>query len=337
MRAALVCLALSSLGCSSTDPDLAKDCAHRRPAVARVGTGQYQFIPLGMQGPLIQSDLQLGDYLWIAIGCRGLGPDVTLDFGIETAGGTSISVTTDQRVLLSYDSSLDLDEQFGLPAYFQLPAGSIVPQGRRGSEEFRNAAQLVGQAVTLWAYVKDGAGCYAEPIKAQTQTTIGGFDTTTCVGCLAQACAPQLATCDDDCFAVQACLDAYCVNLSTIASPDEVACQAWCQSQHPAGRGTHVALVGCVQSSMCQPPCYGYSIDYRHCTTLEDDPVAGPCAGVASCTGDCVAYKNCIGGCTTWASCQQCAQQHPAGEAQLEMHQLCLEKACLLQGWLPHM
>jgi hypothetical protein len=353
LSSAVACLVLSSLACSRNDPDLARDCAHRRPAKVEVGTGQYQFILLGKQGgPLIETDLQAGDYLWFAVGCQGLGPDVTIDFGIQANvadggtdggadGGIALSTLGSQRVPLSYDSSLDLDEAYGLQAFFvPFPAGG-----------YANAAQLVNQTVTLWTRVTDGAGCYKDPIEAQVPTTIGGFDTTTCVGCLAEACAPQLAACGpgSDCLAVQACLDSYCANLSTIASPDEVACQAWCQGQHAGGRDAHVALVGCVQSSMCEAPtgstpaaptpCYGYSIDYRHCTGLEDDPSMGPCKDKAlvCAGGDCLAYKNCINACTTWASCQLCAQQHPNGETQFEAHQLCLETACILQGWLPHM
>jgi hypothetical protein len=274
-------------------------------------------------GPSVQIEFGVQtDLLLLAQGRRSMAPGVTLD------GGVPLSAPSGQvPEVLSYDSSLDLDVWYGLQAFFQLPAQGIA-----------NAAQLVNQRVILWARVTDGANCYKAPIEAAIPTTIGGFDTSTCVGCLAQTCAPQLAACDQDCFGIQACLDTYCVNLSTIASPDEVACQAWCQSQHPAGKDAHVALVGCVQSSMCQPPCFGYSIDYRHCTGLEDD-TNGPCyAQATACAGgDCLAYKNCINACTTWASCQVCAQQYPAGEAQFEDHQLCLEQACFLQGWLPHM
>jgi hypothetical protein len=351
MRAAAACLVLSLLGCSSSDPDLHNVCGQRRPAKVELGTGQYKFILLGQQGgPLIETDLQQGDFLWFAVGTQGLGPSVQIDFGVQTDlllleqgrrsmspgvaldGGFPLSVPSGQvPEVLTYDSSLDLDVWPGLQAFFQLPVQGI-----------NNTAQLVNQTVILWASVTDR--CYQTPVEAAIPTTIAGFDTSSCVGCLAQACAPQLAACDQDCFRIQACLDTYCINLSTIASPDEVACQAWCQSQYSAAKNAHVALVGCVQSSMCQPPCAGYSIDYRHCTSLEDAPPgsdapAGPCYDKAmACTGgDCLAYKNCINACTTWASCQVCRQQHPVGVVQFEDHQRCLYPACFLQGWLPHM
>jgi hypothetical protein len=388
MRAAVICLVLSIVGaiavsCAASDPDLAKPCGQRRkPPACELGIGQsamgmenqYVLVGDGSAGPPIEVDLQQGvSWAWLGIHCRGLGPIVTVDYGINE-GDAAITVPASHvRVPLSYNSSTDWDEVpghgdlFDLKALYQIDGGPLA------------SAALVDGGVTLWANVTDD--CYIEadaaPLKIAQPVYIPTFDHTCtlgdvceqCTGCLADACSTQLAACfQQDCFALQACLDAYCVNLSTIASPEEVLCQAWCQSQHAGAKLLHEALVACVQTkaSVCQPPCSGYPIDYRHCTRLQEDPSKGSCRDTAAaCAADCNcrAYGNCISGCTTaamcqatdptcpaatastsgcatWADCQACVQKYPGdagGAAKFEAHQGCLERACLLQGWIPHM
>jgi hypothetical protein len=213
-------------------------------------------------------------------------------------------------------------------------------------------------------------------VHAGSETFVSGYDEVTCAGCLDGQCAPELAACGLECVALQACLDTWCSNLSKIGSSEEVTCQVWCEDAHPAGKAALVDLVQCLQTTTCQDapvdcnptpsitcqaPCYGWSIDYRHCTNLLD---TGACAGALAACNDspeCVAYKNCTTTtCTTWAACQACAPEDCAplcdgdggaseacaacnasagaeGPALYEAHQLCLESTCLPQGWVPHL
>jgi hypothetical protein len=111
-------------------------------------------------------------------------------------------------------------------------------------------------------------------------------------------------------------------------------------------------------SITCQAPCYGYSVDYRHCINLLDDPGNRCAEDLAACNGApaCQAYKACTTSCTTWADCQACAPDctpicagdggvsaacaacnaEVEGEALYEAHQICLETTCLPEIWLPH-
>jgi hypothetical protein len=314
-------------GCTPTDPDLEKPCGSRRAPSVVMGTGEDQFLPVGAGGVPIETDPTLGfNYLWMAVACRGLGPDINLSFGItDVATGISLTGTLPpQRVELTYDSSSDQDEGWGLQGDFQLAAAGPFP----------NADLLIGRPVTFWADVSDA--CYTTPIHATAPTVVTDFDPTTCMGCLSQQCGAQLAACDAECLNIQACLDAYCENLSATGSPDEVDCQVYCQSQHPTGKQAHVALVSCIQATTCQPPCSGYSIDYRECVSAQN---TSTCAGaLASCDKGCTDYEACTGGCTTWAACQACAAgASGASEKLYEAYQRCLEETCIAEAWLPHL
>jgi hypothetical protein len=322
---------LSSLACTPTDPDLAKPCDQRRTATLQVGSGATGYLPVGTQGIPLETDPTLDTpYFWVGVACHGLGPDVDLTFGItDVVTGIDLTGTLSQRVELVYDSDADQDELGGLYAYFS-PQGSNHQQGH----VFTRAEQLVGREITLWAEAVDT--CHQAPLRSTATTPVSGYDPTTCMGCLDGACGPQVAACGADCIAIQACLDAYCVNLSALASPDETTCQSYCQSQHLEGKQAHLALVGCVQSSACQPPCSGYSIDYAQCVAAQD---TGACADAdASCDDGCHAYQTCLGSCGTWAACQACSAtpKGAAGEKRFETYQRCLESTCIAQGWLPH-
>lgn len=355
MRPAVACLLFLALGgCSKSDPDWAKPCGQRRPASVFMGIGQYQYIRLGNdRGPFIDTDLQQGDFVWLGVGCEGLGPDATLSFGIkETATGVDLSITKDQRMMLSYDDSVNEDVAPGLQAFFQLPAGL-----------YTSSKELAGVPVTVWADVTDA--CHTEPVHGEKATRLEGYDTSTCEGCIDQQCHVELGDCGEDCHDIQACLDTYCVHLSAIGSPEEADCQTYCQMMHPTGKDAHVAVVSCVRNpsrgakcstqscednpvdggpDICyvQPPCYPYSIDYRHCVNQQDDPAGGPClpeldACNSSAGGACQAFKACVGACTTFTACEACAAAHPDGKDLFEKHQQCIERTCLAEGWLPHL
>jgi hypothetical protein len=318
MRAAVVSFVLVALGgCNNPDPDWAKPCPQQRTPSMQVGSGASQYVPIAPAGVPIEVDTT-GTYVWLGVSCQGLGPDVTVSCGVkDAANGDDLATLTSQAIQLAYDHTTDRDEAAGLVA-------DVVDPGA--------AQQLVGRKVTVWA---DASGC-GRSVHGETSTVISGFDTSTCQGCLDQTCGSQVAACDSECTAIQACLDAYCVNLSANASPDEVTCQAYCQSLHPMGKAAHVALVSCVQTSMCQPPCNGYSIDYDACVAAQNTGVCANLLAACSASPDCQNYKACVSGCGSWADCQRCAANHPAGEKLFESYDWCIESTCLTLGWVPH-
>jgi hypothetical protein len=177
-----------------------------------------------------------------------------------------------------------------------------------------------------------------------------------CASCLDHECAAEKAACGADCYAIQACLDSVCFNLSAIASADEGLCQRYCQGLHSTGVPAHLAYVNCAYTQpqtvdggtgdagpidggtiTCLPPCLGYPYDYDLCVAAES---AGPCKpALEACdaSSECKAYEACAGACTSLAVCQACAVAGgDAGEALYESYQLCLDRSCLAQGWLPH-
>ncbi len=187
----------------------------------------------------------------------------------------------------------------------------------------------------------------------------GGSDPTgaLCATCLRHECAAERAACTADCYAIQACLDTVCFNLSVIGSTDEGTCQVHCQALHPEGLMAHLAYVDCAYaqpqvidagtddagpidagSVTCIPPCLGYPYDYDLCVAAEN---AGGCkAALEACeaSSDCKAYFACASTCTTYADCEACAAgtAGDAGESLYEAYQLCLDQVCFAQGWLPH-
>ncbi len=346
--------ALVALSCAQTDPDLSLPCDQRVDAGIRMGIGEYSYVVLGTdQGPFIDTDLNLGDFVWLGIGCTGLGPDVTVDYGIkDKATGADLSLVQGERVSLSYNSSVPDDEVAGLQALLD---GGAFP--------YNFGEKVVGDAVTVWADVTDA--CHpTTPVHGETSTRIEGYDFATCPGCLDQECHAELAACGSECHAVQGCLDAYCVNLSALGSADEASCQAFCQGQHPEGKDAHVAVVACVQdmargalcttqtclnnpvdggtpSQFCydQSPCYGFSLDYQFCVRTQEDPAEGACYNAfTACNASmaCQTYKACTATCTTWAACQQCATSNTVGEELYEGQERCIEDTCLAQGWVIH-
>jgi hypothetical protein len=361
-------------GCSpGLDPTLAKPCGERGDPAVVVGTGQYAFSYVGNSGLPVEIDLANGDYMWLAVACRGLGPIVDVDFGIaDDLTGAVVTAPAPTRLTLAYDSDFFSqsapDRAEGLLATFQLPTTGIA-----------NVAQLVGRHVTFYANVNDDCpgpdGGAPTVVHGTSPTFVSGYDELTCAGCLDGQCAPELAACGLECVALQGCLDTWCSNLSKLGSPEETTCQLYCESLHPAGKTPLVQLAQCLQTTTCQTapvdctptvtitcqaPCFGWSIDYRHCTNLLDLPGTGGCAdALAACnaTPACVDYKACTSRCTTWAECQACAPDcstvcagdggstaacnacNASGEGQAlyEAHQLCLERTCLPQGWVPHL
>src|SRR5438552_1914737 len=84
VRAHIVLLSTVLLaGCPATptDPDLAKPCGARRAPSLTVGSNDDATVPA--QGVLVETGPQGGNHIWMAIACRGLGPQVSLSYGIK--------------------------------------------------------------------------------------------------------------------------------------------------------------------------------------------------------------------------------------------------------------
>ena len=353
-------LTLLGVSCTQTDPELEKPCSERKSPTVTMGIGQYSYVPLAKgqdQGPFIDTDLNTGDFVWLGVACTDLGPNVTLDFGIKDSAGNDLSITQGLGVTLGYNSSASDDEAAGLQAILD---GGAFP--------YNFGEQLVGDQVVVWADVTDECHDAGSPVQGHTPTRLEGYDLATCPGCLDQECHTELGNCGSECHAVQGCLDAYCVNLSALGSPDEALCQAYCQGVHPMGKDAHIAVVSCVQdmargglcttqtclnnpvdggtpSQFCydQSPCYPYSLDYQYCVRTQDDPSQGVCnKDLVACnlSTECLAYQTCTASCTNWPACQACAHttQDPTGAGELlyEQHQRCIENTCLAQGWIIH-
>jgi hypothetical protein len=201
-----------------------------------------------------------------------------------------------------------------------------------------------------------------------TITTMGtgGDDPTVapCASCLAAKCADQIQACNPDgggvnCYAIQACIDAVCFGLSMQASPDEGMCQSHCQDLHPEAKAAHLAWVNCATDepmpvvtdagpgdagavdagppATCIPPCAFYSYDYDRCVA---DQTAGACKApfdACNACSDCKEYVGCATNCASWSDCQKCfaTPSGTAGEQLYEAYQLCLDRTCFAQGWLP--
>jgi len=166
----------------------------------------------------------------------------------------------------------------------------------------------------------------------------GGDTSLACAACLSSLCSAELAACDSDCIALQACIDTICFNLSATGSVDEGACQVHCQGLHPASKQKHLDVVNCAQSGTAQPPCAGYSYDYDQCKMRED---AGNCAAkLTACemSSDCLAYKACASTCKTLTDCLACGSTTSgmAGQMLYADYYTCVETTCIAEGWLPN-
>ena len=165
MRALAVLLTLVALGgCTPTDPDLAKPCSARRAAAVTMGTGSDQFEAVGAAGVLIQTGPQGGNHIWMGLACRGLGPEVTLGYGIkDVPTGTDLTGELEQVVDLSYDSGSDTDQAGGMRGYLNPPETGPITQ----------VSDIVGHQVTLWADVTDT--CHTTAIHAEVPALVAGF------------------------------------------------------------------------------------------------------------------------------------------------------------------
>ncbi|MEO7330152.1 MAG: hypothetical protein ABI193_16375 [Minicystis sp.] len=159
-----------------------------------------------------------------------------------------------------------------------------------------------------------------------------------CDECLSTTCAAQLAACDEECIAIEACIETVCSHLSAIDAPaEEGACQTKCQSEHAGAKSKHLDVVNCAASASCLPPCVPYPEDDSACRSFMNK---GDCkAARAACkdSSDCQIYLDCVSSCTTFKDCIAC-DDTPSGQAGrviLQDYQQCLAAECILTSWLP--
>ena len=173
-----------------------------------------------------------------------------------------------------------------------------------------------------------------------TTTGTGGEDTwPACHACLQTKCSAEIAACDTECIALQACLDAVCMTLAASGASDEGTCQTYCQSLHAGAKQKHLDLVNCSNTGPgvtdCSPPCAFATYDWDQCHADADK---GSCKdALAACTDDddCKAYTACAAACTSAAACEDCGTQHASGLALREAYYQCVETSCLAEYWLP--
>jgi hypothetical protein len=171
-----------------------------------------------------------------------------------------------------------------------------------------------------------------------TTSGVGGDYGSTCSACLAGHCTAEEAACDSECVAVQACLDAVCANLSATGASDEGSCQVHCQSLHPTGKATQLAVVDCAQTGSCVPPCADYSFDWDQCVAWSAKHACKAALDACNASSACTTYQACAATCTTLAGCLACAgaSDGAAGEKLDEAYWQCTETECLAEGWLPN-
>ena len=199
---------------------------------------------------------------------------------------------------------------------------------------FRLAAAGLGVLIAAWCAApgcnpSDSASAGSGGTGAGGQTYLG------CDTCFSKVCAAEETGCDDECYAIQACLDAVCANLSQTMSTEEGECQVHCQDLHPTGKAAHIAFIDCARAGTCQPPCLGYPSDYDQCVSAQNTGPCGQALDACSVSADCQSYQDCIGMCTSLSDCLGCGDDSPVGEQIYEALQLCIEIRCLPEGWLP--
>lgn len=166
---------------------------------------------------------------------------------------------------------------------------------------------------------------------------VDGGTSSSCDECLDTKCANQLAACDVDCFAIEACVETQCKHLSEIGSPDEGACQVNCQNAHPKGKNKHIAVAECSLSGSCMPPCVPYPQSYDECRAFMDGGLCKDALAACAASIDCKNYNDCVSFCSTVADCVAC-DDTPAGQAGRklrESYELCVASECISESWLP--
>lgn len=161
-----------------------------------------------------------------------------------------------------------------------------------------------------------------------------------CHACLQTECATELAACDAECVAIQACLDTVCQGLSAAGNAvEEGKCQVACQAKHFGSKQKHIDVVNCAQQSLlnCAPPCAAAPYDWEQCV---DHAAENQCKDAqTACTSDdaCTDYIVCVTVCNTAAECVACSDTpaKAAGRALYEAYWACVEDDCLTEYWLP--
>jgi hypothetical protein len=160
-----------------------------------------------------------------------------------------------------------------------------------------------------------------------------------CDICLKMTCAKELGACDDECVAIEACLETVCTHLSALgAMPDEGECQTKCQGEHAASKDKHLALVNCViGATVCLPPCVPYPDDFTACVAYQDKVPCAASKAACKASPDCQKYQDCVSACSTYADCIACDDTPSglAGRQLLETYEHCVSAECIAVSWIP--
>lgn len=179
------------------------------------------------------------------------------------------------------------------------------------------------------------AGDSGPPFEAGPSADAGPWGP--CDECLDDECAAELAACDGECQAIEACIETLCTNLSAIGSADEGACQKYCQDKHPGAKDKHLAVVDCALSMVCNPPCTLYPDDYDKCTLFMNQGDCHAQREACNASNDCQTYKDCVLLCGTLKDCLACddTPEGAAGHQIYDAYEQCIARECVSESWLP--
>lgn len=159
-----------------------------------------------------------------------------------------------------------------------------------------------------------------------------------CDQCLDTKCEGELAACDVECIALEACIETLCKHLGEIGSPDEGACFVNCQNAHPKAKNKHLAVVDCSQTGNCLPPCVPYPQAYDECRAFMDADLCKSALDMCNASADCKNYSDCVSLCATAAECIACddTPEGQNGRNLRESYELCVAAECISESWLPN-
>jgi hypothetical protein len=163
--------------------------------------------------------------------------------------------------------------------------------------------------------------------------------TSQCDKCLDTTCATELAACDGECFAIEACIEVQCKHLGDIGSSDEGACFANCQMNHSSGKNAHLAVVDCSQMGTCFPPCLPYPQSFDECRAFMDKDICADALAACKTSLDCKNFRDCASVCKSGSECLGCddTPELAAGRQLAEAYELCVASECISESWLPNM
>lgn len=155
-----------------------------------------------------------------------------------------------------------------------------------------------------------------------------------CDDCLDKKCVVELAACDSECIAVEACIEMVCQNIGQVDPAEESKCFVQCQTQHPSGKDPHLAVVDCADKAVCTI-CQAYPTEYNNCRAFVDQGQCAPYLSACDNSPACQTYRDCVKGCSTLADCNLCDNTADgiAGKKILFDYEMCVAAECISESW----